>query len=205
MPELVEAIRTCPRFTCPVSSTRTTPPPPPYVPEPVLDNYVAPTVGLGAPGLFTPQSSSPGCCYSPSSSRSSSSSGSSDENDVSISRRCSGRLTPDSLDGMDFSDRPDFPMDDLVHCQASVPVQVPYPQARAVEFLPQIAQQPQLTSAQPINTRVPMPAMVLAPNCGGQPAFNLPNCWDTIKRVVPALGHCPAPFHTQFGFAVTGY
>lgn len=149
MPELVEAIRTCPRFTGPAPLPQETLPSPAasYVPEPWTD--FTPAVHEPALGGLSPLDTFSRTFYSsPSSPRSDSS----DDDETASVSSTSSTNSIGSLDGLD---RSDVDMDDASGCQAKMSpplLQAPLPHdpydTRPEEYVSQTHLHPQSCSLQ---------------------------------------------------------
>lgn len=226
MPELVEAIRTCPRFTCP------TPLPQEALASPapssrtyVSESWIDPIPAVSGVETIIAGPLPPLNTYSPNTSYCSPatppSDYSSDDDDTASIFSASSAHTTGSQDGLD---RSDVDMNDANGCQVKVspvlnqaPVHFPY-QPRAEEYVPtHIPPQPysrQFLSQSPPRSpgativvsqspNIPSPACkpsVYQPP-SGQFFTNLKG--HIIQRCV-GIGHYQTSFSTQFAFAVPG-
>lgn len=217
MPELVEAIRTCPRFTCPTPLPQETLPSPApssqtYVSESWMDpipavSGVEPMIARPLPPLNT--YSAPDTTYcSPTTPPSDYSS---DDDDTASIFSTSSAHTTGSRDGLD---RSDIDMTDANGCQVKVSPVVHFPwQPRVEEYAPtHIPPQPysrQFLPQSPPSSPSATVAVSQPPMC--KPSVYQPpsgqfftNLKGHIIQRCAGIGHYQTSFSTQFAFVVPG-
>lgn len=205
MPELMEAIRTCPRFTCQAPPAQAVPTPvpsaqepisPPSTPPPAESVYVSGLVSDNIsvmPGITfatiaphpSPASYPPSPPSSTSSSPSSSRSSSPDLDDTYFSGPSPQYLNADDLDGVEREDRPDVLMNDTMYQpKASLgPLQPEYQGFVDYAPQPQMFSQPHTRHiiSQPTHTIMSPSSVSVQPSNGAQ------NSWSFSMPSLPGI------------------